>query len=175
LNTCAGNFQSYASYYDEHDCGCFLYAKDTLSYFVGSHVGYCYYTTFALILPLLFSFIFGCYHVYRVCCRSNKPRSGKMEVRQRSAEIMQLTIEQEDMQDDISPYFWTPTSIIAIFMVVYTLVHAILLTDGFFSTCKQYRNRIVKNVHATGQLVKMFQRCPMEPEIHETFDPNRLE
>jgi hypothetical protein len=76
-----------------------------------------------------------------------------MEVRQRSTEIMQLTIEQEDMQDDISPYFWTPTSIIAIVMVFYTLVHAILLTDGFFSTCKQYRNRIVKNVHATGQLV----------------------
>lgn len=39
LNTCAGNFQSYASYYDEKDCGCILYARDTLTYFVGSDIG----------------------------------------------------------------------------------------------------------------------------------------
>jgi hypothetical protein len=159
LNTCAGNFQSYASYYDERDCGCFLYARDTLSYFVGSHSGYCYYAVFALILPLVFCFTFGCYHCFRVCCRVQRPRIEKMRTQQRSTEIMQLTIEQEISDDDISPYYWTPTSIIAILMLIYTLVHAILLTDGFLSTCKQYRNRIVKNVHATGQLVKKHFFC----------------
>lgn len=97
LNTCAGNFQSYTSYYDERDCGCIFYARDTLSYFVGSDAGFCYWAAFGLVIPLLFSFVFGCYHVYRVCCRSNKPRSGKMQIRQQSTEIMQLTIEQEDV------------------------------------------------------------------------------
>ena len=155
LNTCAGNFQSYASYYDERDCGCILYGRDTLTYFVGSSVGYCYWATFGLIVPLFFCFIFGCYHVYRVCCRSNKPRVARMNVRQKSQEIINLTIDQEIREDgdDISPYFWTPCCIIALLMVVYTLVHSIMLTDGFFSTCKQYRNRIVKHVHATGQMV----------------------
>lgn len=97
LNTCAGNFQSYTSYYDERDCGCIFYARDTLSYFVGSDAGFCYWAAFGLVIPLLFCFVFGCYHVYRVCCRSNKPRSGKMQIRQRSTEIMQLTIEQEEV------------------------------------------------------------------------------
>lgn len=117
-------------------------------------IAFSYYATFAQILPLLFCFIFGCYHVYRVCCKTvHKPRTGKMEVRQRSTEIIQLTVEQDVGDDDVSPYFWTPASIIAIVMTIYTLVHAIILTDGFLSTCKQYRNRVVKYVHATGQMV----------------------
>lgn len=153
LNTCAGNFQSYASYYDERDCGCFLYATDTLTYFVGAHIGWCYWATFGLMVSLFFCFIFGCYHVYRVCCRSNKPRSGKMRVRQESHEVMQLTVEQEIVDEDDKPYYWLPVSIIAVVMVLYSLVHAIMLTDGFLSTCKQYRNRVVKYVHATGQMV----------------------
>lgn len=76
-----------------------------------------------------------------------------MEVHQRSTEIIQLTVDQDVGGDDVSPYFWTPASIIAIVMTIYTLVHAIILTDGFFSTCKQYRSRVVKYVHATGQMV----------------------
>lgn len=84
LNTCAGNFQSYPSYYDERDCGCILFASDTLSYFVGGSVGHCYWITFGLLVPLAFCFIFGCYHVFRVCFKTqNKPRSGKMHMRQR--------------------------------------------------------------------------------------------
>lgn len=118
-----------------------------------------YYATFAQIIPLVFCFIFGCYHVYRVCCRTaNKPRTGKMEGRQRSTEILQLTVEQDVVSaDDVSPYFWSPATIIALVMTIYTLVHAIILTDGFFTTCKQYRNRVVKYVHATGQMVGVLQ------------------
>jgi len=158
LNTCAGNFQSYTSYYDERDCGCILYGRDTLSYFVGSHVGYCYWATFGLVIPLIFSFIFGCYHVYRVCCRSNKPRQGKMHVHQRSTEVIQLTVEQEMAQvDDVSPYFWTPAMIIGIIIAIYSLVHAILMLDGFLSTCKQYRNRVLKHINAIGRAVGVIQ------------------
>lgn len=84
LNTCAGNFQSWPSYYDERDCGCFLYASDTLSYFVGSYIGWCYFAAFGIILPLVSFFIFGSYHVFRVCFgKSQKPRSAKTEVTHR--------------------------------------------------------------------------------------------
>ena len=157
LNTCAGNFQSYNSYYDEKDCGCFLYARDTLTYFVGSHVGWCYWATFGLLIPIFFCFCYGCYHVYRVCCKTVKPQHAKMRARARSTEVMELTIEQEEprYEDNISPYYWTPAAIISFLMLAYSLVHAILLTDGFFSTCKQYRNRIVKISQATGPMVSL--------------------
>lgn len=75
----------------------------------------------------------------------------------RSQEIMTLTIEQEMVQDGISPYYWTPAASISAVMIIYTLVHAIMLSDGFFKTCKQYRNEVVKNVHATGNMVGVIQ------------------
>ena len=75
----------------------------------------------------------------------------------RSQEIMTLTIEQETVHDGISPYYWTPAAGISAFMIIYTLVHAIMLSDGFFKTCKQYRNEVVKNVRASGDMVGVIQ------------------
>jgi hypothetical protein len=93
LNTCAGNFQTYPSYYDERDCGCFLYASDTLSYFVGGSVGWCYWGAFGTILPLVFFFVLGCYHVFRVCFKSEgRPRMAKAEMSHRSASNVILVI-----------------------------------------------------------------------------------
>lgn len=96
-----------------------------------------------------------------------------MEVRQRSTEIMQLTIEQELQEtDDISPYYWTPTTIIAFFMVIYCFVHSVMLTDGFFSTCKQYRNRVIKHTLAKGEMVSelfsnnVYESHPVIPTIY---------
>lgn len=155
LNTCAGGFQSYYSYYDEKDCGCFLWGKDTQTYFVGSNIGYCIWAWVGPLIPLFVCLCYGWYHVYRVCCRTVRPsdRRGKMEVRQRSTEILQLTVEQEMVEDEISPYFWTPAIIISAIMLIYTLVHAIMITHGLISTCDQYRGQIIKNVHATGPFV----------------------
>lgn len=82
-----------------------------------------------------------------------------MQVRARSSEILELNVEQEDREptDNISPYYWTPATVIAFLFIVYNLVFAIMLTDGFFSTCKQYRNRVVKYTHASGQMVGVLQ------------------
>lgn len=75
----------------------------------------------------------------------------------RSNEAMQLTIEQElNFVNTISPYYWMPATLTAVIMLIYSLVHAIIITAGFHDTCKQYRNRIVKYTHASGQMVSIF-------------------
>jgi hypothetical protein len=153
LNTCAGSFQTYPSYYDERDCGCFLWGTNTQTYFVGSHVGFCYWSAFGLILPLFLCVCYGWYHIYRVCCRPVRPRQGKAQIHQRSTEILQLTVEQDIIEDEISPYFWTPAIIVAGTMFIYSLVHAIMTTHGIFMTCDRYRNQIIRNVHASGPYV----------------------
>ena len=82
LNACAGNFQTYPSYYE--DCGCFLYASDTSSYFIGSRELWCYFGAFGLILPLMFFFMLGCYHVFRVCFQNDgRLSTAKTEYSQR--------------------------------------------------------------------------------------------
>lgn len=70
---------------------------------------------------------------------------------------MQLTIEQEMIHEDVSPKYWGPAGTIAILMMIYSIIHATWLTAGFFSTCKQYRNQVVKQFLATGQMVGVIQ------------------
>lgn len=44
---------------------------------------------------------------------------------------MQLTIEQEmHYVDTVSPYYWLPAIIVGVIMFIYSLVHAIIITDG---------------------------------------------
>jgi len=68
-----------------------------------------------------------------------------------------MTTRSEMTDNDVSPYYWIPASIAACFMFVYTLVHAAMLTDGFLTTCKQYRTEIIKYVRASGNMVKAIQ------------------
>lgn len=64
---------------------------------------------------------------------------------------MHLTIEQELGEGNpIPPSYWMPTTLIASIMFIYSLIHAIILTDGFWKTCKQYRSRIIKYTNAQG-------------------------
>lgn len=60
-------------------------------------------------------------------------------------------------EDDISPYYWIPVAIIGSVMALFTFVHAAMYLDGFLTSCKQYRNEIIKYIHATGPLVAAVQ------------------
>lgn len=68
-----------------------------------------------------------------------------------------MTTESEVMEDDISPYYWGPVSIFAAAMAIYMFIHAVILSDGYVKTCKQYRSELVKLVHASGAMVGVIQ------------------
>lgn len=150
LDTCVQS--SYTSIY-EVNCGCILKGLSTITYFIGGHVGYCHWATFGLLLPIFVAIIFGCYHVWRVCFGVRRRRYAQHTVRQRSADIIVMTAKTEMTDNEVSPYWWIPASVAAIIMFIYTLVHAAMYLDGFLQSCRQYRNEIIKYVHATGPLV----------------------
>lgn len=120
--------------------------------------------------------ILGLFHVFRVCFNNKgKPRKGTTTVRQRSGDIIVMTTEAELAEDDISPYYWTPVAVIAGFFTIYTLVHAIMLTDGFFKTCKQYRYELVKHIQAGGPMVGVLQSrlsCGAVLDFMDYLHPN---
>lgn len=59
--------------------------------------------------------------------------------------------------NDISPYYWIPAASFAAIMVVYVLVHAAMLTQGFLQSCHQYRNELIKYTRASGPMVLAVQ------------------
>lgn len=68
-----------------------------------------------------------------------------------------MTAQSEDSFDDISPYYWVPLGIIAIFMTIYMIVHASIYTAGYEISCRQYRQELVKYMQATGPMVQAIQ------------------
>ncbi|XP_073818872.1 uncharacterized protein [Musca autumnalis] len=141
----------------ETNCGCYLHARSTYTSFEGGHIAYCHYATYGLILPLLFCTVLGIYHVYRVCLGTGKRKAGTTTIRQRSGEVVVVTTESEITDNGISPYYWLPTSIIASFMALYTLVYASVYTDGFEVTCKQYREALLKEIQGVGNIVPVIK------------------
>lgn len=67
----------------ERNCGCILNGVSTITYFTGGHIAYCHWATFGLILSMAVAFIFGSYHVFRVCIASGSTRQSSHSVRQR--------------------------------------------------------------------------------------------
>lgn len=59
--------------------------------------------------------------------------------------------------NDISPYYWIPAATFSAIMVVYVLVHAAMLTQGFLQSCHQYRNELIKYTRASGPMVLAVQ------------------
>lgn len=75
----------------------------------------------------------------------------------RSGDMVVVTTESELTDNDISPYYWLPTSIIACIMALYTLVYASIYTDGFEVTCKQYREALLKEIQGVGNIVPVIK------------------
>lgn len=59
--------------------------------------------------------------------------------------------------DEVSPHYWIPATFASGFMVFYSLIHAIIYIDGAWQSCRQYRNELIKYMHATGPLVSAVQ------------------
>lgn len=68
-----------------------------------------------------------------------------------------MTARQEIDEDEVSPHYWIPATFASGLMVLYALVHAIIYIDGAWQSCRQYRNELIKYMHATGPLVAAVQ------------------
>lgn len=95
-----------------------------------------------------------------------------------------MTTKSEVNDNGISPNYWVPASIISIIMLIFTLIYASLYLNGYLQSCRQYRNELVKYMHATGRMVAAIQgrlSCSavfdfmdyLHPDV--TFDRRRID
>jgi hypothetical protein len=61
-------------------------------------------------------------------------------------------------------------AILAATMAIYMFIHAVILSDGYAKTCKQYRNELVKYTHASGPMVAVFQGRLSCPAVFDFMD-----
>lgn len=75
----------------------------------------------------------------------------------RSGEVIVMTARSEITDDEISPQYWIPATIASGIMVLFSLIHAVMYIDGAWQSCRQYKNELIKYMHATGPLVAAVQ------------------
>lgn len=68
-----------------------------------------------------------------------------------------MTARSEVIRNEMSTNIWVTSTFLSGFMSLYTLIYAIIYINGVWQSCHQYRNELIKYMHATGPLVSAVQ------------------
>ncbi|CAF4915216.1 unnamed protein product [Pieris macdunnoughi] len=147
LDVCPG------SWLDNNNCGCIFFGASSSQYFTGGHNSYCLYAIFAPLPILVYALVMAFFHMYRVCINNiglyeGDKSTGMEEIEGETIVVTTRTRVSQSVDGVI--YCWIPTSSVAAVFALYNLIHAAIMTDGFYKTCQQYRGYLVREVRASG-------------------------
>ncbi|XP_076239336.1 uncharacterized protein LOC143182289 [Calliopsis andreniformis] len=133
------------------DCGCILYGINTFSTFVGGDVKLCHFGVYGLIPAIVIGLCLGGYHGYRCCINRNldKPVRVHDDIT-RNLNTGQTTVMVRAKSR--RPYKqWISGVFLAVLLCCLSLAHAVVVTDGYYKTCEQYKKRLIQVLSSTGR------------------------
>ncbi|XP_078037946.1 uncharacterized protein LOC144470543 [Augochlora pura] len=134
------------------DCGCILYGINTFHTFMGGDVKLCQFGVYGLIPAILFGLCLGGYHGYRCCISRNfdKPTQIQEDAARNLKGVNQVATVVIRRKGRSPFKHWIPVGFLAIFICCLSLAHAVVMTDGYYKTCEQYRKRLIHLLGSTG-------------------------
>ncbi|CAB0030787.1 unnamed protein product [Trichogramma brassicae] len=161
------------------NCECILNGVATFSTFMGGNVRACHFGAYGLLPCIVFSTIMASYHGYRSCISRtlSPPRTvtlqrvyrgsrGQRVTMSKESENFSYVLDKTNLDDQIfnvapkQRYLfghWMSMSIATLFLCVLSFCHTVVITDGYFKTCSQYRNNLGKLLHSTGEEIKVIR------------------
>ncbi|XP_031772298.1 uncharacterized protein LOC100867466 isoform X2 [Apis florea] len=130
---------------DSIDCGCILYSINTFTNFMGGDEKFCYFGVYGLIPTIVIGLCLGGYHGYRSCINRNldAPVQIYNDVN-RNLNSSKATTTVVIRSKNRTPYKqWIPAVFLTILLCCLSLAHAIVMTDGYYKSCDQYRKRLI--------------------------------
>ncbi|XP_076628351.1 uncharacterized protein LOC143345278 [Colletes latitarsis] len=133
------------------DCDCILYGINTFSTFMGGDAKLCHFGVYGLVPAILIGLCLGGYHGYRCCINRNLAEPVRIyDDSKRSLNNVQTTVVVRPKRR--TPYKqWIPAVFLAILLCCLSLAHAVVMTDGYYKTCEQYRRRLIQLLSSTGR------------------------
>ncbi|XP_012286224.1 uncharacterized protein LOC105702872 [Orussus abietinus] len=138
------------------DCGCILYGVNTFSTFMGGDAKLCHFGVSGLAPAAFFGLCLGGYHGYRVCIDK-----GPEEPRRASrAVVFHDRITRGDVvvigPKRRSPFKqWMSAAFLGALIGCLSLAHAVVLTDGYYKTCEQYKRNLVQLLGSRGREIQV--------------------
>ncbi|XP_012264403.1 uncharacterized protein LOC105690852 [Athalia rosae] len=137
------------------DCGCILYGVNTFSTFMGGDVKLCHFGTYALVPTLVIGLVLGVYHGYRTCIhrKLDEPRpipEATVYNRQERDRVVVVGPKRRSICKQ-----WVLAGFLGVLLCFLSLSHAVVLTDGYFKTCDQYRRNLIQLLGSQGREVQV--------------------
>lgn len=160
------------------DCGCILYGINTFRTFLGGDEKLCHFAAYALTPIIIISLCLGAYHGYRCCIHKNlnEPKQingGQMYNDDRCLFfsflifiyiIMHMFFELNfscrrnhngyvvvHIKKRVTFKRWMPIGFLAALVCCLSLAHAVVITDGYYKTCEQYRRNLIQLLGSRGR------------------------
>ncbi|XP_015520865.1 uncharacterized protein [Neodiprion pinetum] len=138
------------------DCGCILYGVNTFSTFMGGDVKLCHFTSYGLVPVLIVGLVLAIYHGYRTCINRNLGDPKQIQMTSSSdhrAEQGNVVVVGPKRRTICKRWFLA--GFLGVFIFFLSLSHAVLLTDGYYKTCNQYRRNMVQLLGSSGREVQV--------------------
>lgn len=133
-------------------CGCILCGTQTFYTFNGGNISMCYFTTLASVPAFIMAIIMSVYHGYRVCMFSSDADNTTTRMTRRNGDVAVITARTKRVADNPGYICWTGLVILSCAIGVLLIINAGILTYGYYSTCREYRQGLSKNSQITGQM-----------------------
>ncbi|XP_033225624.1 uncharacterized protein LOC117178328 [Belonocnema kinseyi] len=139
------------------DCGCILYGVNTFSTFLGGDVKICHFGTYGLTPVLFIGLCLGIYHGYRSCIPKglDEPRVVSRNRRPDNRDFINEAVIVVRSKQRPPCKQWMLASFLAAILGLLSLAHAVVLTDGYYKTCEQYRRNLVKILGSRGREIQV--------------------
>lgn len=140
------------------NCSCILYGIHTPTVFLGGSNYACAWVTYGPLIYILISIAMACFHGFRVLFTRKKVVTRTVTAKNEVGETIELHAVQGESTNPLPTAFWITMACITSIFTIYALTHFSIFTDGFLTTCKQYRLALHRQLGFGGTVT---------PVIHE--------
>ncbi|KYQ50074.1 hypothetical protein ALC60_10855 [Trachymyrmex zeteki] len=130
------------------DCGCILYGINTFRTFLGGDEKLCHFAAYALTPIIIISLCLGAYHGYRCCIHKNLNEPKQInggQIRNHNGYVV------VHIKKRVTFKRWMPIGFLAALVCCLSLAHAVVITDGYYKTCEQYRRNLIQLLGSRGR------------------------
>lgn len=132
------------------DCGCILYGINTFRTFLGGDEKLCHFAAYSLAPIIIISLCLGAYHGYRCCIHKNlddPKRINRGQIHDDDRRNLNGHVVMA-VKKRVAFKLWMPIGFLAAFVCCLSLAHAVVITDGYYKTCEQYRRNLIQMLNS---------------------------
>lgn len=139
------------------DCGCILYGTSTFRTFLGGNVKVCHFGAYGLTPIILIAMCFAGFHGYRCCIyknlddpkQINRKRTQNEDRNNLNERVIVIHVKRRSVFKQ-----WMPVAFFAVLICCLSLAHAVVITDGYYKSCDQYRRHLVEILGSRGREIQ---------------------